>query len=314
MRLIQPRRRNDRGAAMVSTALVLTALIALTVVGVDVGRLGFTATEVQNTADIAAVAAATSMMEGQSASSGAAVVLGQNVVEGKNAVDNLDGLEIGSYDPATNAFTPGGTPAIAVRASASATVNNTLAGFFGTPTSHVVRMATAAFSSLGAGTPTLPMAIGDDMFVPDCYDDSCLPQLIQVPSPDDNTAWTGFFEGANTSNIGDYFPTECGGDGETVPIVSVGDSITLNNGQESPLLNKVECLVNMGITEFLIPVVDASQFTQTATVVGFVTVVVDSVKTTGNPKGATLHAIFSATEPGPPGGGNFGTGSVHLVG
>jgi Flp pilus assembly protein TadG len=309
---------NERGIALFSVGVAIFALLALTAVGVDVGRIAFTATEVQNTADIAATAAAKSLIQNQSAQAGADAALAQNSVDGNVATGNLVSLETGSYDPTTRTFTPGGTPTGAVRANASATVTNIVASMIGHPSSTVSRSAIATFTSTGSGTPELPLAIGDGLFPSDCEGPDCsLPQLIQVPSPDDNTGWTGFFDGASSNTIGDFFPEEClpsGSTAEDVPTVEVGDSITLNNGQTTPLLEAIACMVNAGTNEFVIPVVDSTDFNQSGTVVGFVTVVVDEVITTGDDAGITLHAIFNGGETGTAGGGDFGTGFVILVG
>jgi hypothetical protein len=315
---------NQRGVALFSVGVAIFALLALTVVGVDVGRIAFTATEVQNTADIAATAAAVSLLRNESAQAGANAALGlssKNSVDGNVAIGNLDSLEIGFYNAATRTFTPGGTPAIAVRANASATVTNIAASLIGHPNSTVSRSAIAMFSPLGGAAPTLPLAIAQGMFTPNCFDDSCLPQLIQVPSTEDNTAWTGFLDkNASTDDIRDYFPTECWKQSaeRPFPTLKVGDIIVVTNGQNRPLLNAVDCLVNtLDLHEFLIPVVESStltDFNPKAKITGFVKVVIDDVTTKGKDKKITLHAIFDPNTTGRPGGSPFGTGFVILVG
>jgi hypothetical protein len=312
---------NQRGVALFSVVVATFALLALTVVGVDVGRIAFTATEVQNTADIAATAAAVSLLRNESASAGANAALLHNSVDGKVATGNLDSLETGFYNAATRTFTPGGTPTIAVRANASATVTNIAASLIGHPKSTVSRSAIATFSPLGGAAPTLPLAIAEDMFTPNCFQDSCLPHLIQVPSTEDNTAWTGFLDKtASTNDIRDYFPTECWKQSaeRPFPTLKVGDIIVVTNGQNKPLLNAVDCLVNtLDLHEFLIPVVESStltDFNPRAKVTGFVKVLIDDVTTKGKDKKITLHAIFDPNTTGRPGGSPFGTGFVILVG
>jgi Flp pilus assembly protein TadG len=306
---------DERGIALAQTVVGLMALMGLTVVGTDLGRLAFTATEVQTAAEVAATAAAKNLINSQSPDAGALALVQANNIDGTaGAASNIDSIETGSYEYSTGSFSAGGTPATAVRATTSATINNLLAGIFGSPQSLVTKSAIAAFTSIGSGEPTLPLVIGDCEFPGDCYEDSCLPTLLQVPNTEDNTAWTGFFEGANNQTIGGYFQAPCG-DGSTLPGLSTGDSISLNNGQIVPLLDAVQCLLDQGINEFLIPVVECNnQFNQGSTVVGFATVVVDSVDTQGNPKGLNMHAIFTSGTPGPPGGGNFGTGFIAIVG
>ena len=47
--------RSERGVALVAVAVFLGALLALTAVGIDIGRLAHTATEVQTVADASAM-------------------------------------------------------------------------------------------------------------------------------------------------------------------------------------------------------------------------------------------------------------------
>ena len=321
-------RRDERGIAMVQTAIFLTALTALVTVGVDVGRLAFTATEVQNLADIAATAAAKHVVNGDGTSrQGADLLAGQNFVDGAAATpSNVPLVEDGTYDFATGTFNPGGSPATAVRATAAATVQNIFAGILGTPNTTVTKTATASYAYPGGGQAGLPIAIGDCAFPdPNCQSDSCLPQVLQIPSPSDNSAWTGFTEGSSTNNIGDFFPTACGGNGDPIPGIvanqggtcvddGINDCISLNNGQEVPLLNLIQGCLDAGLDTFLVPVIDCDAgLNGNAPVMGFATIQITSVVNSGGTKHIELRAIHNANAPGPPGGGNFGSGSVVLV-
>jgi len=307
----------------VHAAVALVALVAITVVGVDLGHLVFTSTEVQTVADLAATAGAKGVLEGRSARGDAEIVAGQNSIDGSGSADNLSSVEEGTF--ASGIFTPGGASPNAVRATARATVRNVLAGIFGSPTSTITKSAIAAYTSTGSGQPTLPLAIGNCNFAdPSCLGTACLPAFTQVPAPTNNTAWTGFTS-AGASAIQSFLPSPCGSDA-VAPTLVAGDPtqgvgvIDLSGGQTN-LLQKVECLFENGIaeygrTEFIVPVVGNcdGNFNGWYPVVGFATIVIDSIQATGNPKGITLHSIFNASAPGVPGGGNFGYGSVKLVG
>jgi hypothetical protein len=274
----------------------LSAFLALTVVAVDIGRLAFTATEVQTVADVAATAGATAAVNGGNADAEARRIALENSVDGaaaSTAVDNLE-IEIGNY---------------------------LLAAVLGSPTTTVEKTATASFTTVSGATPELPMAIGSCYFENLC--DGCLPNLIQVPSNTggdaNNTGWTGFFGTASNSNMSGYIPAPCGG-GVTPPHVEVGDVVSLNNGQIPTLINAIQCLLDQGINEFVVPVVQSSSsscggpINQGAPVTGFVTLVVDSVKATGNPKYVNLHAVFNANVIGTPGGcEDCGSGQIVLV-
>jgi Flp pilus assembly protein TadG len=308
---------DEKGAAMVYTAIAMTAMLAFAAVGVDIGHLAFTATEVQSAADSAATAGAHAMLRGNDAQGGAEQVMGLNRIDGHIATPDLQSVDVGNFDG--TAFSTGGTPQNAVHVTAAATVSNLLGSMYGHPNSTVTKVATASFVSLAGGQPTLPLAIGDCAFPdPNCLDSSCLPSLTQVPNPTNNTAWTGFFGGTGTSDLRSFFPTSCPhGGGVDAPEVEVGDSINLNNGQTN-VLDMVQCLFDAGITQFVVPVVNCGgNFNQSSEVKGFATIVIDSVVSSGNPKGINLHAIFNSEapgKPGPAGGGSFGTGFVALVG
>jgi hypothetical protein len=134
-----------------------------------------------------------------------------------------------------------------------------------------------------------------------------------------NTAWTGFFGAANQTNMHNYMPSPCGG-GVAPPEVKVGDRINITNGEVKNLLDDVQCLLNNGINRFVVPVIQSTGSTcsgpmnQSQPVVGFVTLVVDSVKATGNPKYMSLHAVFNGAVAGDPGGcSKCGTGHAVLV-
>jgi hypothetical protein len=321
---MQPRRRwkDRRGFATVYLGVSILALVAIAALGADIGRVAFTATEVQSAADVVATTGAKQLvLESADPRADAESVLHENAIDGSAAQGSqIQAFEIGNYNGTTEVFTPGGTPTNAVRAVVQAEIDNILADLLGAPKSTVTKSATAAYGSIGSGQPTLPLAVGDCNFpTPDCMDDECLPTLVQVPSTDaqdegDNSAWTAFFEQAGQTEINSYFPTACGGGGEVSPTIHVGDDITLNNGQLTPLLNLLDACLDAGINEFLVPIIECGiQFVQTAPVLGFATIRVTDVVSTGDPKYVQLDAIFNASAPGPPGGDGYGSGAVSLV-
>jgi hypothetical protein len=305
---------NERGVAIPFIAVCMVAMIALTAVGIDTGRVTNVATEAQNAADIAATAGTIALLEEEDAEDGANDALNLNKLDGSGAQNYLDQLEVGYMGP-DYSFTAGGEPENAVRAVVVADVDNFLLNALGFPKSHVTREAIATFAGLGSGIPTLPVVIGECHFDPNCFEQSCMPHLSQVPSPSDNSGWTAFFENASNSNVNDYMPdpANCHAGGQTVNI-KVGDIISMANGQTTGLLRDVECAVNAGITEFTIPIVPCGhQYNQSGEVLGFAKIQVDYVISTGSPKGIWLHGIYEGKQPGPPGGGQFGLLAVSLV-
>jgi hypothetical protein len=320
-----PRRRSrkrERGAVLTAFVLTSTALFALAAVGVDTGRLALVANEVQTVADTAATAGARALLDGGSAATArgqAQTVAGQNRVNGTAAAIQAAQLEVGSYDPLTQAFVNGALPANAVRATPATTVQNLFAGIFGAQFAQttVTKTATAAFTGIASGRPTLPLAIGACNFpaLSGCFSDpSCLPSLIQVPNTTNNTGWTAFLDGATSNpSIAQYMPSACGGT-TTPPEVNVGTPISLNNGQITSVLKNVEDCVKQGINKFVVPIVSCDgNFNQSSTITGFATIIVDSVNSTASPKGLDLHAIFEEVIGPPGGGGAYGTYTVRLM-
>jgi Flp pilus assembly protein TadG len=320
--------RNRRGATMVAMAVALTAFLALTVVGVDVARLAFTANEVQTVADVAATAGARALLDGRPMVADAQAAVAQNRVDGgPAAIDPPGTIEQGSIDLATASFVPGGVPATAVRANAEATVQNLVASLLGNAHTVVRKTATAAFVTTGSGDPTLPLALGECHFPETCVSGSCLPHLVTAPSATDNSGWTGLLQGASQQQILSYFPAPCGG-GAAEPTIHVGDNISLSNGEVTPLFNAVRCMVcTLNINEFLVPVVQECQnnFNQTSPVVGFATITVDHFTFSdgsqrlcqpggGAVNGIVINALFRTDVPGSPGGcPGCGSGYITLV-
>lgn len=313
---VKERAKEDRGVAVPLVAIVLAVMIALTAVGVDTGRVATVATEAQTAADIAATAATLALLDGDTPATRANQVLAHNKINGSDAGTMLTELVVGNIDPDYN-FTAGGLPANAVRSQVTATIDNVVLGAIGAPQSTLVREAIATFAGRGDGTPTLPVVLGECHFDPNCFEQSCMPNLSQVPSPSDNSGWTGFFEGANNTTVSSYMPDVdgpgCNGGGLVQPL-KVGDVINLANGQTTGLLRDVQCALNAGMRTFTIPIVPCNhQYNQAAPVLGFAKIEVDFVISSGSPKGIWLHGIYEGQQPGSPGGGQFGLLAVSLV-
>lgn len=303
--------KNQSGIAVPLVAVCLVALVGLAAVGIDIGHVTSVANESQNAADIAATAGAIALAQDEDARTNADQTLAMNSVNGTIATTSIQTFEVGNMGP-DYGFTANMLPNNAVRAVAGATVDNILLSAIGFSTSTVSREAIATLAGIGSGIPTLPIVIGECNYNSQCYHQSCMPYLGQVPDPSDNSAWTAFFDSASNSNIDDYFPSPCGGGVEQ--LITVGDIINLGNGQVTPLFNAVECLVNAGVNVFTIPIVECvGAFNQPKKVVGFAKIEVDFVVSQGSPKGLWLQGLYEGQQPGPPGGGQFGLLAVSLV-
>lgn len=311
LELLKKRFKEERGMAVPLVAIVMTVLVAMAAVGVDTGRVATVATEAQNAADIAALAGIRAVADDEDPTTRANQVLSKNAIDGKTATPFLHTLQAGNLDVDGN-FTSGGTPTNAVRAEIVAEVDTVVLGSIGVPKATVTREAIATLAGMGSGVPTLPVALGDCHFDPGCDSQACMPYLSQVPDTTNNSAWTSFFvNNTNNGTVSNYIDSPCG-DGNT-QFLKVGDEINLNNGQSTPLLRDIECLVNNGMTTFVIPIVPCpGSYNQEKEVVGFAKIEIDYVIDQGSPKGIWLHGIYDGS-PGSPGGGNFGLNVVSLV-
>ena len=326
-------RHRERGAIAAMAGIMMLTLVGITVVGVDLGRLAFTASEVQGIADAAAPAYVRAMLKNKAAGSNVrtpsadanAVVQGNNVDGAAATAANIESYTEGTWDFDAGTFTPGGADPNAVQANATATVTNFFAQLFGTPSSKVDKNAIAAMSC-PAGAHVLPIAVGDcSLFDPwhgseDCDD---LPQLFQQPG--DNSCFTTLYTGGGgAGSIISMLPSQCckGGNcggGELGPLVGTGSTINLYNGQMDVILKILkDCVDNRGLTEFLIPIVECNDgvlnCSASAKVIGFATINFTQVQDTANPKYFNMDVLCNAEAPVQGQGAEcFGTDGVAMV-
>jgi Flp pilus assembly protein TadG len=311
------RRPRERGVALLSVGVSLAALLAVGVVAVDLGRLSHTATEVQNVADVAAAAGARALLKNSNAVAEAQAVALQNTVDGRTASLPPNGIRLGRWDAATGSFTAGGTPANAVRVTASATVQNVLAGLLGSPTTTVQKSATAAIGGPGAAPVVLPLAIGECHFETFRRSLRCadLPAFVDVPDAVDAVVFTALSAGRRGGRgIVRGLTGRCSG-GASTATLRVGDEIAALNGQTTSILRALDRCLGRGLAEFAVPVVPCDgPRGRPMEVLGFATVRITAVRVNGARRGLDLSAVCETDTPAPPGGGLFGTGSVGLVG
>src|SRR5438874_4778844 len=156
-------RKGQRGQAAILMALWLTgAFFALTVVGIDIGHLGTSATEVQTVADIAAAAGARNLMKGGSANTAkteAINVVAKNKVDGQLFTMAAGDVHVGTY--INGVFNETSINPSAIRATPSITVNNVVPGRIAMETSTIQKDALASFQGISKAQPTLPVVLGE---------------------------------------------------------------------------------------------------------------------------------------------------------
>ena len=342
-------RRDQRGGAVLGlVGICMIAFMAFAMLGVDIGRLAFTGTEAQALADAAATSGAAAYLTDPvgSVSAQAQAVADLNTIDGTPATqgNTTTALTVtpGCWSNQTDSFTAaqsyppacGEDEVQAVRATADATVQNVVAAMFQHATSTVSRSAIAVAGGLGNGRPAFPAAISECWFKTYLNDRDCAQlddNFVQTPAVG-NSCWTSLTSGdpTNPNTLERYLPPECSfgghvGGGQDPPLVNIGDSISLGNGQDTSFLKLIEDCVNKGYTDWLIPVVKCTSCTgttcgsiqcnQTDEVVGFAAVKVTQVSTQGNPKFITIQTLCRDNLEGEGGGGGteFGVKKVSMA-
>ena len=151
-----PRHRSSRRRAAVAvfTLVLLLVLLGFASLTLDVGYLYNVRTEMQNTADAAALAGAQMLPDGAAARAAAVKYAHRNSSQHGSVVSNSD-VVLGHWDAAAAVFAPGGTPVDAVHVLARCTKSNgnPLKLFFapamGISQADVSASATASFGRAG---------------------------------------------------------------------------------------------------------------------------------------------------------------------
>jgi hypothetical protein len=323
-------------------ALWITAFFGLTAIGVDVARISYTASEVQSAADIAATVGAAALINGRTASTDVAALLGSNNGTSNNTIDNktatsaLDSsptLEPGTVD-SSGAFTPdtGSPPNAAdnaLRATCVATVGNLFSGVFGSGSTQITKVALAALETTSQGRPEIPLAVADGCFqAQNCSANDC-----PILSTKLNTAgWTAYSGSADDQTIRPMVPNApgCTNGGATEPILNVNDTVNLTNGTLSNVYRDVFCLYCADPSrEYLVTVVNlacGAAFNVSSAVTGFATIKITGFTDSGgapvlcsdknpSPKDIVIQSLRRADESGGVGGCvKCGSGSIRLIG
>jgi hypothetical protein len=345
-------RRGQRGVALAIIAIALTMILGFCVLAVDLGHLGVSSNEVQIVVDGAAAAGARSLLRNkmtggnESSATAGTTVAARNTVDGEPADGAPTQVVVtqGLFNMSTGVFSAGGASPNAVSAVATARVPNLLGGILGPTTTQVQRTAIAAYGGTCTAQTALPLALGSCLFSRYLRRQNCgrLPNLQDVPDPLNDSCWTSL--GPNTANATEasaYLPSQCCtgrncGGGQSAPRLQRGSQINGMSGQDDVLLRIIKDCYDQGIRQFVVPVINCSNNNNQAgnngngngngnnqggtnacgqnRVVGFATIRVNSVKTSGTNKGMDIMAICNADDPGGAiGCTSYGRESVALV-
>jgi Flp pilus assembly protein TadG len=159
------RLRSRKGATLVLVAILMTALIGFTGIGIDASRLYLMRAQLQTTADAAAIAAIVEVNVKRPTNATAVAIsyAAKNLVERQTPSITAGGVEPGSWNYATNTFTPLASwtdPAlVAVRVTATYPGVYTFARVFGVTTKTVTARAIGAVGYVGTTSCLRPWAV-----------------------------------------------------------------------------------------------------------------------------------------------------------
>jgi len=340
-RFIDPLRRllgEERAATAVMATVFLTGLVGLLGAAVDLGALHAAKAQLQNAADAAALAAATTMI-GTDADNNAIAQPGVGLTSAQtfSAANQALGVNlqlksplgadftIGFWDQDTGAFdanrtglginNPDDLTAVQVKVrrdnSANTPVSTFCSGIVGVRQVALSATSTAYLGYPGqvpAGTVDLPIAVlasaitgGDG---PDCGK-----SLTFHSDGDQNSEWTTFFTWpANNPNTDKYVTGQL-----PIPELKVGDEINLTNGNLSnntfqDLKDRYEANAVNGQWSVTLPVIAAPGGGANAgTVAGFCTFVITDVRGAPNKDLTGFLQCQMVVPNSGTGGGNFGS-------
>ncbi len=333
-------RRGERGVALAIVAIAIVAIFAVIVIAVDVGRFAHTAAEVQAVADLAALAGAKSVLVTGpgTAQSGANTAALENSFDGRTFVpnDTVASLRVeeGCYTAPSaacssscqGAFTPTGSASCsqgefeAVRTTATGRAVHaiTAALIHSATQSDVTKQASAAIVGINAVQPTLPVVLCPQLLAQlqpnrTCVQDAVLATIAFVPTPAGNACYSSLSTvAASASEFRQLLPPECGGRTTGRPVVSIGEILEVQNGVDDVFLRTLKSCVSGGIHDFVIPVVQCGNCTQSREVVDFVTLRIDQPSQVVDSGPAANKGVHNATQVCnniPPGSsGNINTG------
>ncbi len=181
----------------------------------------------------------------------------------------------------------------------------------GSMTVHVG--ATAYVGCPGAEKPPLPLGFCSSAIN---YPSNCnVAHGLQVPNGANNS---GFMDPASLGTMSDSLCKALVNGTTTMPTVSTGTTLNLNNGQLTSCLSAIQTQYNTnkdasGKWCVVVPVVDNCSFVQSQPDSGFAMFCITSVITTGNPKYVDGYLQCPANFTGGPGGECFGTAAQSPV-
>lgn len=333
--------KGERAGVAAVAAIMLTVMVGMIGAVVDLGLLYATKNELQNAADAAALAGASTLVtydqdRNVMAQPDVAITTAQQVALANQALGvnlqlRLEDITLGlwvepdkDFDP--DHIGPSSDPnylsacRVVVRRDnlANSPVSTIFAGAVGFSVVNVTALSTAELGyagSVGDGMVDLPIAVKDDALTSD--GSPICGQTISFHSEnDENAEWTSFFTSpSNDPNVRDYV------DGTlSVPALQVGDEVNVINGNLST--HTFDALAdrfqsegtdldgdgNADAWQVLLPVIGGtSSGASSATIVGFAHLIITEVRNAPYKEITGVLQCGLVVPGSTTGGGNFGS-------
>jgi hypothetical protein len=245
-------RSHERGQILVLFTLALVAMIAMVGLVIDGGAAYAQRRTQQNAADLAALAAADALYNGQT--QGQAATIAQGVASTNAYAHNINGVTV------TVTF-----PDETVKVDVQAPHRNFFAGVVGQPTWQVTTTASAiaGVPDTAIGAAPVIMPIGDfnadgtpkaEYSAANCAPAGCEwgNSNGDVPENDTDWAWTLYGDNVNTNTVRAYlegFGT-CGGAPQAEVTINDGETPYWgqgNNGMHNGAFNSGDCIVGLDV-------------------------------------------------------------------
>ena len=335
---------DTRGAVAVMVAIVLVVLLSFGALALDISNAMIARNELQNVADVAALAGARQLgliyqalpqgtpyttyvlSDASAVVNAATTVASQNQARGVAISLNAADIVIGVWNSGPRTLTPGNVGATGVRVTArrdggaNGPVATWLAGIMGINSMNVVATATAALTGVGTTAPgelETPFGISSFRFTTPYCDQPV--RFFPTNDPISCAGWHTWFDTPNANrlrdNIDALIPNPPGS-----PATSVGDSLEFTNGNVANALNNLYNLYvakrdpNTLIWTALVPIyqgTDCSAPNTALPIVGYATMRISNVAAPPNTQVVEGVVVCGYVEGGQGGGGSFGTlGSI----
>jgi hypothetical protein len=193
-----PKLLNEKGVSAIIVAVLLVVLLGIGALAIDIGYLAVAKNECQNAADAAALAGARQLGENYANKtdlSANVVAVAKEIAEKNKAagqfiiVGNND-IQIGTWNPATSLFSETITNPMAVWVRTTATPSTFFARIFSILNMNVAAEACAIIGGPCEGDADIPLGISEDWFNKNPGVDWCGTEIILGDTKDSCAGWT----------------------------------------------------------------------------------------------------------------------------